>query len=134
MTRRTPTPQEISRFARDAVDTMLDRCIVLRFTDGGQDDRGMPSVTYTPGTPTACGFSRRTRRETMGGAQVPVEIAALRLPLAQAVSTLDRILLTHRMGRSLAEPIVFEITDLRPGVAQHLLDLKPAADPRNGGA
>lgn len=131
MTRRTPTPSEISRFAQDAVDTMLDRCIVLRFTEGSQDARGLPGVTYTPGKPTVCCFSRRTRRETMGGAQVPIEISALRLPLSEAVTNLDRILLTHRMGRQLAEPITFEISDLRPGIAQHVLDLKPAADPGN---
>ncbi|RRR75288.1 MAG: hypothetical protein EI684_05135 [Candidatus Viridilinea halotolerans] len=131
MSRRTPTAAEIARFAQDAVETMLDQCHLLRFTAAGQDARGIPHASYVRSAPTPCGFARRSRREVLGDAQVPVEHATLRLPWTIAVTTLDRIVLTHRMGRELPEPIVYEITDLRPGVAQHLLDLKPAGDPGN---
>jgi hypothetical protein len=132
MTRRLPTEAEMRRFEADAADTMRDRCIVLRFVDGAQDAHGLPTWSYVPGNPVACGFSLRSRREVMGGAQVVVEITAIRLPLSEAVTSLDRIQLLARAGHTLARPMVYEITDLRPGVAQWLLDLTQAADPQRG--
>ncbi|MBX0328701.1 hypothetical protein K2Z83_13545 [Oscillochloris sp. ZM17-4] len=132
MPRRLPTSSEMRRFEADAVDTMRDRCAVLRYTDDAQDARGMPTWTYVPGEVVPCGYSLRTRREVLGGAQVPVEVSSLRLPLSEAVTTLDRIKLTTRAGRELASPIIYEITDLRPGVAQWMLDIKQAADPQRG--
>ncbi len=132
MTRRLPQPAEMQCFLVDATDTMRDTCVVLRYTAGAQDAHGMPSWSYVAGSPTPCGFSIRSRREVMGGAQVPVEVTGLRLPLGEPVTTLDRIKLTARAGRDLVRPIVYEITDLRPGVAQWLLDLQTAADPQRG--
>ncbi len=131
MSRRTPTPQEIARFARTAADTMLDTCIVFRFDASTQDLHGIPTTTYVPGLPTRCGYSLRTRREVLGVTQVPIAVSVLRLPLSQAVTTLDRVQLTHRLGVPLTPPIVYEITDLRPGVGQQLLDITQAGDPGN---
>ncbi|NNJ10585.1 hypothetical protein EKD04_009615 [Chloroflexales bacterium ZM16-3] len=132
MSRRLPQPAEMQRFLVDATDTMRDRCIVLRSTEGAQDAHGMPMMSYVAGSPVPCGFSIRSRREVMGGAQVVVEVTAIRLPLSEPVTTLDRIRLIARTGRDFVSPIVYEITSLTPGVAQWLLDLQLAADPQRG--
>jgi hypothetical protein len=111
-------PADLDALSNDVTSLMLDRCVVLAWQAGAQDDRGMPIITYTPGTETPCSFRDTSRREAQGEAQAATVQATVKLPLAVAVTTRDRIRLTWRYGRPLAAPEVFDIMNLRQGMVQ----------------
>ncbi len=106
-----PPSDEIARAIHDMAETMLDTCIVhARLEDEDEvDEYGHPTAVWIDSDPLRCGFRTASRREVMGLAQVPIFDSVLRLPLQVAVTGLDQVTVTHRMGRPLPKPLRFSI-------------------------
>ena len=120
---------ELAMLQQTQLRHMPDTCQVLQYTAGAADDYGKPVVTYTPGETSLCGFKPTRKREGMGGGQVPLVDAQLRLPQTVTVASQDRIKLTHRHGVALAEPVTFEIVGLTvAGPSARVLELQRVTD------
>ena len=90
-------------------DLMQDTCVVLRRTEGAADVYGMPTTSWTAGSPIACGVATHTRGEAMGRGEVPLADVVVRLPLTTAIGELDRVRITHRHGTELSTAETFEM-------------------------
>jgi hypothetical protein len=112
------SPADLDALSNDVTGLMLDRCVILTWQAGAQDDRGMPVVGYVAGAEIPCSFRDTSRREAQGEAQAATVQATVKLPLPTAVTTRDRIRLTWRYGRLLDTPEVLDITNLRRGMVQ----------------
>lgn len=82
---------------------MQDECVFLERGSASTDSYGMPVVSYTAGDTSECGLNDAPKREAMGGAEVPLVDATLRLPLAAetSISNVDRVQLTKRFGAAI---------------------------------
>jgi hypothetical protein len=132
--RTLPTPAELARFRAEAEASMLDACVVLRRSPNGQDPTtGMPTATWASvGDAVPCDCTIRSRRETYGDAQVLVTVTTARLPLRVAITNLDRIRITHKLGFPLAVPETYEIAELRAGGLEWVLELRRTAETLEG--
>jgi len=119
-----PPSTEIDQAIRDMEQTMLDACIVHTHGAADVDEYGHPAATWTDSAPTCCGYRTASRREVLGLAQVPIFDSVLRLPVAIAVTGLDHITITHRMGRPLPLPLRFSIERHAVGISQQTCYLK----------
>ena len=113
---------------------MLDACLVLRRTLTGQDpSSGMPTEAWVPvGGAVPCDVTIRSRRETHGNAQILVTTTSCRLPMRIAVTGLDRIRVTQKLGQPLTATETYDITDLRQSGLEWVMELKRAAETLEG--
>ena len=121
-----PPSAETVQATRDMEETMLDTCIVHTRAEDDQDEYGMPGSEWTDSTATRCGYRTASRREVLGITQALVFDSVLRLPLSVAISNLDQVSVTHRMGRALPAPLRFKIVRLDDGMYQRTLYLSRA--------
>lgn len=80
---------------------MMDTCIIMAFADGATNDYGNPSDVYTDGAPTICGYKPTGTREVQQGNETVLIDAELRLPIATAIKSTDKVRLTKRFGESI---------------------------------
>jgi hypothetical protein len=107
---------------------MQDTCKVLAYS-ATADDYGLPVVTFTPGAAIACGFDPQASREVQEGSHVAVVDGRLRLPLGTAVTSKDRIQVTHRFGEALSSPETYSIIgEPERGPTGLVLNLRTATD------
>lgn len=126
--RTLPTGAELTRFRAETEASMLDACRVLRRSATGQDAAtGMPTATWVPQPEGPCDFTIRNRREVQGEAQILVTVTSLRLPLAVVVSHLDRIRLTRKLLMPMPVPETYDITDIKAGGLEWILELTRTA-------
>ena len=105
---------------------MTDTAIILTRSDSN-DEYGDPNPTYTPGTTISCGFGFspfkfRARELDIYGAEESSEIlvrARVSLDYQDAMTTKDRLRLTHSFGVELTTPQDYDI--------QGFLELGPSA-------
>lgn len=88
---------------------MMDKCQLYKQTLGAIDDYGMPVQSFTWSSEIICGFSYDSTSEAMPLGQVQMTIATMRLPLGTDVVGVDRLKLTWRFDKMLAEPLMFKV-------------------------
>ncbi len=92
---------------------MMDQCVILRYTESGQDARGYPVVTFVAGETVCCGLEHsKTDQEAMldaaKGTQVAMFDGSLRLPKDTVINTRDRVRIIKRFGAAV-DPVSYEI-------------------------
>jgi len=115
---------------------MHDTCVILKYT-ATSDDYGLNKPMYVPGLTVECGLELVNPNEQQDASFVPAIDARLRLSimLADVLNPKDRIKITHRYGKELTTPQVFEIVGiLRRGPTGFYLDLKAVTDGTEVGA
>lgn len=122
------TADELASFPLPSEETMMDTCVILTYTGGTQNPHGTPMETWTESTPTPCGTKYPSSRQVLGGAQVPVYDAVMRVPLATVVTITDRVRHTHRYGTPLARPQTYTIERCDQGLTCFTLGLKRVGD------
>lgn len=126
---RAFTPGELAGLRKAQEAAMMDRCTILAYHDGTPGAYGKPRQEYIPGANVACGYDATARKEVMDGAQTAITDARLRLPLGTAISHLDRLRITHRLGVLLDTQPVYEIIgEPRQGPSGLLLNLRSVTD------
>lgn len=108
-----------------------DTCKHLIYTQGVQDEYGMPAEDYLDGGAYPCGFQVKQSTEVMDGTQVLVTAARLRLDAALEgiVNNKDRVQITHRHGEALDNQPTYEIVGLPTvGPSGLLIDLHLVTD------
>lgn len=89
-------------------DHMWDTCELLKLSNSGTDENGMPITSFVSSGTSICGLNTSASRE-MVNAEYHVFDARLRLPSTIQITGIDRIKITHRYGSLLTEPIEYEI-------------------------
>jgi head-tail adaptor len=105
------TNRELDAMSEVAEETMLDTCVVQTATTT-YDTVGGAVRTWSNGASSACGvrFTSERRPESVELAGVRYDVdATIRLPLAVTVTTLQRLKVTTRAGRTLLDPWTFEV-------------------------
>jgi hypothetical protein len=119
------TPGELTSMRAVQESAMQDTCVVQTAGSGAKDEYGYPAQAWVDGQPVACGFGQQSRREFMGQAQVGEKSLTLRIPSGTAVTRLDRIKITHRLGVALPVPEIYEIVgEPHSGPTGMLLNLR----------
>lgn len=121
--------EEMDALSADIANLMYDRMRLLRWEPGDPGPDGMPTERYRADLSSPCFYRVTGGRESEGTAQAQTTSAAMSLPLGVPITNRDRVQLTHRLGRALAEPPIFEVTDLTQGLAGIRLQLSPASNP-----
>lgn len=104
---------------------MQDTCVLLVRLEGEQDERGYPVAEWVESDPLACGLDPKPRGELLGGAELRLVDARLRIPIDTDVTGLDRVRVTHRFGEELAVPELFAVLgEARRGPSGLVLDLR----------
>ena len=86
---------------------MMDTCTVDLYIDAGADVFGNPNPSWVASAPIQCGFFPQRPDEGTQNTNAPLLLAQLRLPIGTAVTSRDRITITHRHGVALAVPEQF---------------------------
>lgn len=92
-----------------AAVTMQDTCVIQYATSGAANAYGVPTVAYTAGTPTPCGYKARSSKEVQQGNETVIIDAELRLPYGTDIKSNARVTLTHRFGVELAIKPTFNV-------------------------
>jgi hypothetical protein len=116
---------ELTRMRATQEAAMQDTCVLLARLEGEQDERGYPATEWSESAPVACGLDPRPKGELLGGAEVRLVDARLRLAIDTDVTHLDRVRITHRFGEELAMPELFAVLgEARRGPRGLMLDLR----------
>lgn len=108
---------------------MMDRCTVDAYSDAGAGTYNYPQPTWTPGQEIRCGFQAVAVDEALAqGADVPTVDARLRLPIATALGSKDRVTVTRRHGAAVP-PVQYEVVgEPKRGPSGLVLDLRKVTD------
>jgi head-tail adaptor len=114
---------------RDAqVSAMMDTCELLKRTEAGQDEYGMPVEQWVILSVVACGLDVRGSREAVEGGGRRLFDARLRLPIGTNITGMDRLRVTKRHGELMVEQIMYEaVGDARRGSSGLILELRSVA-------
>jgi hypothetical protein len=105
----TFTAAELACMQAAAESVMMDVCELLtRFETDRVDDYGMPVVEWISLQGVACGLDMRSSGEVRN-AEANLWDARLRLPIDMDVNRVDRVVITHRFGVLLAEPLLYQV-------------------------
>lgn len=108
---------------------MLDTCQVGTYSVDSSDVYGNPVAVYTYGASLACGLEQISPKELLPSAQVPSIDARIRLPVDTAITSKDRIKITHRHGQALAAAQVYDVAGPpRQGPSGLVVDLRLATN------
>ncbi len=114
---RSFTTTELSRMQSAQEEGMMDRCVVLQFTETDRvDEYGTPVSPYVEGPLIACGLDMDPKREAnapFGGGdvtQAEVGEGRIRLPMDTVIGGLDRIMVIERFG-VMIEPITYDLIE-----------------------
>jgi hypothetical protein len=111
-----------------AQETMLDTCVIQTLTSTG-DGYDISADSWSDSAALDCGYQPARAREIMGGAQVIMMPATIRLPDGTSVTHLQRIKLTKRYGTTLTTPLYFAIKDEpKTGAASIVVEVESVPD------
>ena len=117
------TTDELAALETDQEAHMMDICTIGAYR-AVPDGYGIPTPTYTAGSPTICGLNENVRQEVQSRGEVVMVDAVLRLPIGTAVDSRDRITITHRFGGEwTVKPVYNIIGNPRRGASGLLLNL-----------
>lgn len=102
------TPQDLEGMKQTQEDHMMDTCIHLSWETNSTDVFNLPKSAWTSENQIACGFLEKRVLERLGLTEVPDSDGAFRLPRDMIIDQRDRLVLTHRYGSPLLEPVYFE--------------------------
>lgn len=121
--------QELAALQAHQTYHMMDTCTVDVYTDAGADAYGNPNPSWVAGTAVMCGLSMVKAAEGVENADAPLMDALLRLPIETAITSADRITITHRHGVELDAPETYlMISEPRRGPSGLVCQLKKATD------
>lgn len=122
----TLSATQIAQMAATQADLMHDTCQIGTYAAGTADAFGHVPGGYTYATAIDCGFrwlSAKEVKNAQDGTRLEAD-AELRLPTTTAVTTRDRVKVTHRYGTDITD-LVFEVAGLgRRGPSATLYYLK----------
>lgn len=101
------TLDDLAGMIGTAASSLLDGCIILRYSQGARDAHGKKVETWTPDLDedsnpivTPCGFGPPNRREANADSgQIQQADAVLRLAANQVITGYDRVKLVLKFGR-----------------------------------
>lgn len=94
---------------------MQDRCQLGAATADTTDYA--PTETYTWGETLRCAVIPKRTGESEDGANTPTALAEILLPLGADIDTTARVRVTHRAGRELPTPVLYEVVGSDEGAA-----------------
>jgi len=107
---------------------MQDECEILE-RSSAVDGYGNPKPYHTVISTTDCGFQHIRPREVLGTGKLAMIDAQLRLPIATAIGSHDRVRATKRFGEILGNAEVYEIVGpAQRGPSGLVLSLRKAID------
>jgi len=87
---------------------MMDICDLLEHMETDRENKyGKPVEEWVTRSGLACGLDMRSSGEVRN-AEAELWDARLRLPIDTEVSRVDRVVITHRFGVLLKEPMLFQ--------------------------
>ena len=101
---------DLAMMRRVARQTMADTCVIQTLTSTG-DGYDTSVDAWSDSAAIECGYMPAKAREVMGGAQVIIQPATIRLPFDTSITNLQRIKLTHRYGEELTTALYFSVKD-----------------------
>lgn len=102
---------ERAAIAETVEASMVDTCEILELTSA-LNDYGEEVGGFSVVASTKCGFSppgTQSKERQGEGPQTSHYAGRLRLPLGVAISENSRVRITHRKGRPLVTPLVYEV-------------------------
>lgn len=121
------TAAELADMSDVADESMMDTCVIQTATVT-YDAVGGAVETWSNSAATPCGvrFTSERRAETIEVAGVRYDVdATIRISLDTAVSTTQRVRVTHRAGTALAAPWTFAVLGVvRQGFTANVLKAK----------
>lgn len=108
------TTTELARMQGTQESAMQDALVHLVYAPGATNENGMPSPTWVAeavsGAPVErpCGVAPKRKGEGMGGTEVPLHDAILRLPLSFVFTNLDRFKVVKRFNAAIT-PVVYAV-------------------------
>lgn len=103
-----PRAGELTRLQATQSAHMPDTCLILTRSTL-EDAYGGEVETFTPGSAVFCGFKATSKREVQEQGQVVMAEAELRLPIGTAVTSKDRVRVTHRFGIALPSALDYDV-------------------------
>jgi len=92
---------ELAAMRSDVEETLLDTCQIGTEAEASGLEPGADSWTYDDESPVSCGFNASASKEVFDGSQATITDAVFRLPIGTAVTSVNRLKLTHRQGVAL---------------------------------
>lgn len=116
---------ELASMRRVQTDSMIDECVLVIYSNSGDNPIGEPTAGYSDGDTVKCSFNPVSNREVSEGSDVTVSDATIRLPMTVSLQPRDRVRITKIAHETLAEPLTYEVI----GAPQHrkttfVLDLR----------
>ena len=128
---RAFSSDELARMQATQESAMQDECQILSYAEAGKDKYGYPNAEWPAGLVSQCGFDPTASKEVMDKTEVAITDARLRLPLSLygSIDNRDRVRITERFGKVLAEQTVYEIIgEPERGPSGLVLNLKLVTD------
>ena len=106
---RNFTSTELERMQGTQEEGMMDICDLLEHVETDRkDEYGKPVEQWVARSGLACGLDLRSSGEVRN-AEADLWDVRLRLPIDTEVSRVDRVVITHRFGALLGEPMLFQV-------------------------
>ena len=108
---------ELSRMQAAQSSAMMDTCLLREYVSvDGHNEYGVPIRKWVDRGVFSCGFDPAPQAEANvpageGDTQVPMELGMVRLPHGTDVENLDRVIITHRYGVLLDEPMEYNVIE-----------------------
>lgn len=104
------TAEELACMRATQTGHMLDRCVVLSFTEGTRNEYNEDDApSYPAGEPVECGLNMNPGSRRFGEDMTVIQYdAILRLPLGAALKETDHIQIVARFGENI-DPLIYEI-------------------------
>lgn len=125
------TLTELERMQDTQEGAMQDVCVVEVWTEGADDDYGVPAARWVDGAELACGLDMtQAKQDEAPSAETELGDGRIRLPIDTVLDRRSRIRLTERFGVLLAEPETFEIVGpARRGPSGLVVNVRKVTNP-----